>query len=118
MTNYKSEVTGDRTETGRVQKRDSKYAEEGFTKENYLLGGRSNYSGDIIHNWFFSQERKVALFQGGYPYTGAVFLPAVLSSKGRNSKIVGILLGIFGFLVALKSVSGFGQAVKYNVYGR
>ena len=53
---------------------------------------------------------------GGYPYTSALFAPAVITNQKRGSKIAVLLIAAAGFLLAFKMSPVFGQAIKYGVY--
>ena len=55
---------------------------------------------------------------GGYPFSSALFAPAVITDQKPNSKskIAILLMGGIGFLLAFKMSPVFGQAIDYGVY--
>ncbi len=50
---------------------------------------------------------------GGYPFAGGLF---ALGGEKRVSKIAALMLMAIGFVVAIKTVPAFSQAILYNVY--
>lgn len=55
---------------------------------------------------------------GGYPFAAGIVIPSMISSKKKSTKIAVLLISAVAFLVALKGMPVFGQAIKYNVYRR
>ena len=72
----------------------------------------------FILGFFVGKTKCPSLYSAGYPFAMALAIPSVLNNKKKSNKIVALLISAMIFLVALKSVPAFGEAILYNVYKR